>query len=184
MASLGIVASTALMGALILLALPLILHWSSAPAIVLHPAISSWAHRSLSLRATKVVIEDVTVIDSNTLSMKASNKGGTSFKVSDIAFFDLIVRYVDSEGSTHMVRLAYDPYGGPCTWRVLEVQTGGALGEAINPMDPPYLSKGMWDPCEDLVIELYLDTSMDTTEPLTLVFSTPNGFVASYGGEP
>ncbi len=183
MASLGVVASTALVGALLLVALPLILYWSSAPAVVLHPAINSWYYRSLNLRATKVVIDEVVVVSNDTITLDVSNRGSTSFKASNIDLFDLIVRYVDVNGVVRIVRLVYDPdLSSPCTWCVTEVQTDGVAGEAINPMNPPYLSKGMWDPCEDLAITLYLDPPMNSSQPFTLVFSTPNGFVASYGG--
>jgi len=45
-------------------------------------------------------------------------------------------------------------------------------------MDPPYLTRGMWDPMEELELTIYTGHAVDSSQPFVVVISTPNGCVA------
>lgn len=186
MASLGLSVSAALLGLLFLTALTLSLQWSSAPVRVLHPALSTAFHRSISIRSTKIFISDVNIDPTGqTVALKIYNRGSSSFRSIDVArASDLILYYVAVDGSPRVIRLAYDPdLSARYTWRVENLTTNGELGEALNPSNPPALTKGSWDPYEELEAKLYLDPPLDPSQPMTIVFASPNGFTSQYSSQ-
>jgi len=83
MASLGMVAVALITGSLLLASLALLSSWAVEPAAALHESVDRWYGRALSLRLTKVTVDNVTLVDEDTVVVRVANSGQVSLRASE-----------------------------------------------------------------------------------------------------
>ena len=120
------------------------------------------------------------------IRLEIKNAGSSSIPV---VHFDRIEMFVVGtlENYTYptVVRVPFDQLSiGEEGWRIVSVLTNGVMGEALNPINLPYASKGKWDPSEELIITVNLDRqhALNLTYPISVVVVAPNGASTMDGG--
>jgi len=182
-ASLGIVVVVALIGVAFFTLSSTIYDWFFTPVLDIQSSVTCQNDRLLDLQLTEVYIKEVNIVNDSSAIVVACNSGQISFAASKKDLFDLIVRYTDLNGAIRSYRLTYDAYvSEPSGWRIVDAYTTGKSFELLNPMDFPVLSKGMWDPSEEVELELWFNVPMNVTLGLTVVFTLPNGYTTMASG--
>ncbi|MEM2910152.1 MAG: hypothetical protein QXQ02_10565 [Halobacteria archaeon] len=141
---------------------------------------------SISLERTVLRILGITPQSGTTIHLEIKNVGSYSIPVAHFDRMEIfVVGTLENYTYPTVVRVPFDQLSiGKEGWRVVSVLTNGVMGEALNPINLPYTSKGKWDPSEELVIMVNLDRehALNLTYPINIIVVAPNGASTTDGG--
>lgn len=106
----------------------------------------------------------------NSVTVILHNDGST--RLMDFERWDLIATYYDTSGTYRVEYLPFSELAAPSTWRVAGIYLDAATGRS------EVFDRGIWNPGEDLMIEVRQSASIGIGEPFQAVLASSYGVAA------
>lgn len=106
-------------------------------------------------------------VQPNSVTVTLHNNGST--RLMDFDRWDLIATYYDNSGTYHVEYLPFNELAAPSSWRVEGIYQDAATGR------DEVFDRGIWNPGEDMVIQVRQSASIGTGAAFQAVLASPYG---------